>query len=350
MTKYYRARDRQIEIGKLSTGPKNRITDIDGVTVGHVTIQEDSINTGVTAIVPHQGNLFKEKVVAASHVLNGFGKTIGTVQINELGTLETPILLTNTLSVGNCSTGLIKYMLQDNPEIGRTTGTINPVVAECNDMYLNDIRQMVINDNHVFEAIKNAKVDFDEGAVGAGTGMRCFGLKGGIGSASRVIEIEGDTYTFGVLVLSNFGHLDDFILDGKKVGKPLTKMQQKQTSEKDKGSIIIIVGTDMPMTGRQLQRVIKRCGVGLSRTGSKMGHGSGDLVIGFSTAQTIAHQPQKKKQSLEFYYEEELDKAFHAVSESTEEAILNSMLTAHTTSGREGRTLFSLSEYIDFLI
>ncbi|MFA9555971.1 P1 family peptidase [Evansella sp. AB-rgal1] len=350
MTQIKRIRDWNLPIGSLPTGPKNKITDVAGVTVGHVTIKQDNSFTGVTAILPHQGNLFQEKVVAASHVLNGFGKTTGLTQINELGTIETPILLTNTLSVGNCSTGLIHYMLKDNPEIGRTTGTINPVVAECNDMFLNDIRHIFLNERHVFGAIEDAKTDFEEGAVGAGTGMRCFSLKGGIGSSSRTVEIQNHTYTVGVLVLTNYGRLDDLVIKGENVGKKISELMKNDVqNHKDRGSVIIIVATDLPVSERQLERIIKRCGVGLSHTGSKMAHGSGDIVIGFSTAATVPHKLEEKLLKHNYIHEEELDKPFHAVSEATEEAILNSMVTAETTVGRDGNTVESLKDYIDQL-
>src|SRR5690625_2670472 len=174
-----RIRDYGIDVGHLKPGPLNKMTDVKGVTVGHCTLKEGGVQTGVTAILPHQGNLFKEKVLGASYVVNGFGKTIGTIQIEELGTIETPILLTNTLSVGIASHSLIKYMLKQNEDIGNSTGTVNPVVGECNDMYLNDIRQMIIKEEHVLEALENTTVHFEEGAVGAGVGMRCFDLKGG---------------------------------------------------------------------------------------------------------------------------------------------------------------------------
>lgn len=354
-----KARDYNIHIGNLPTGPLNKITDVKGVTVGHTTVRQGDVHTGVTTILPHQGNLFKDKVVAASHVLNGFGKTIGTVQINELGTLETPILLTNTLRVGICATHLINYMLRDNPEIGRSTGTINPVVAECNDMHINDIRQIVLTEDHVFSAMEGASDDFEEGAIGAGMGMRSFGLKGGIGSASRQFSIGANGYTLGVLVLSNYGALPSLTINGRNVGQKIADLQRAQEKEpeqskkksasedKDQGSIIMIAATDLPVTERQLQRIIKRCGVGLSRTGSNMGHGSGDIVIGFSTAAHIAHAPTDKIMTHSSVHEEELDLPFQAIAEATEEAILNSMLTAETTIGRAGNKLQSLSEYME---
>ncbi|WP_088033173.1 P1 family peptidase [Evansella clarkii] len=349
--KYKRARELNIQIGDLQPGAKNKITDVPGVTVGHHTLSNGNIQTGVTAILPHQGNIFKEKVIASSHVFNGFGKTAGTIQINELGTVETPIILTNTFAAGTCSAGLIKYMLKDNLEPGRTTGTINPVVCECNDMILNDIREAAVEEHHVTRAIEAAGPDFEEGAHGAGRGMKCFGLKGGIGSASRFIHAGDRAYTLGVLVLSNFGNLQDFVLDGKKAGKRISEIRDTNgTEEKDQGSIIMILATDLPVTDRQLNRIIRRCGNGLSRTGSNMGHGSGDLVIGFSTATRIPHKPEAELLSMEFVHEEELDQPFKAAAEATEEAIINSMLMAETTTGRDGNQLISLSEYAEKLI
>ena len=180
-----------INLGKIQKGKRNLITDVPGVKVGHVTLNHGEVKTGVTAILPHGENIFKEKVMASSSVINGFGKSLGLVQIDELGTIETPIIMTNTLSVGTAATGLVKYMLKHNDDIGKTTGTVNSVVVECNDGFLNDIRGLHVKEEHVFEAIENAKEDFDEGAVGAGTGMSCFQLKGGIGSSSRVVELDG---------------------------------------------------------------------------------------------------------------------------------------------------------------
>lgn len=183
--------DSDINLGRIKKGQKNLITDVPGVKVGHVTLNHGEIKTGVTAILPHGGNMFKEKVMASSSVINGFGKSLGLVQIDELGTIETPIIMTNTLSVGTAATGLVKYMLEQNDDIGKTTGTVNSVVVECNDGFLNDIRGLHVKEDHVFEAIENAKEDFEEGSVGAGTGMSCFQLKGGIGSSSRVVELDG---------------------------------------------------------------------------------------------------------------------------------------------------------------
>ena len=251
-----RIRDYGITIGKLETGMENSITDVKGVRVGHLTLNDGDIKTGVTAIIPHGGNMFKEKLIASSHVINGFGKTVGTIQINELGTIETPILLTNTLSVGVASNALMEYMLDGNEDIGKTTGTVNPVVCECNDAYLNDIRGGHIKREHVLKALDNCDVDFLEGAYGAGTGMSCYGLKGGIGTSSRIVKLDNKDYTVGVLVLSNFGEKEDFTINGVKAGEKIIEIDKINEVEEDKGSIIIIVATDIPLTNRQLERIL----------------------------------------------------------------------------------------------
>ena len=212
----------KLYFGELLCGEQNSICDVPGVLVGHKTLAHEEIQTGVTAVLPHGGNLFRDKVPAAVHVINGFGKTAGSIQISELGTLETPILLTNTLSVGTVSDALVRYMLRQNPEIGVDTGTVNPVVLECNDGYLNDIRSLSVTVRDVEEALNSASVHCEEGAVGAGRGMSCFGLKGGIGTASRVLEFDGVPYTMGVLVLTNFGSLEDFTICGNRVGEQIS--------------------------------------------------------------------------------------------------------------------------------
>ncbi|UOY91861.1 P1 family peptidase [Ectobacillus sp. JY-23] len=329
-----RIREYGIKIGRLQPGSRNAITDVEGITVGHVTLSEGDMQTGVTAIVPHQGNIFREKLVASSHVINGVGKTLGTIQIEELGTLETPIVLTNTLSVGIAADALIEYMLDDTPEIGRTTGSVNPVVCECNDMLLNDIRAGFVTKEHVLQALRNTSVEVEEGAVGAGTGMLCYSLKGGIGTASRMMEMEHGTYTMGVLILTNFGILSDLRVDGKAVGEELRDAILHSWEEKDKGSVIIIVATDLPVSERQLKRIIKRTVVGLSRTGSIITTGSGEVVIGFSTANTIPHQ-QKQLRKLSIVPEDDLDVAFRAISEATEEAVLNALIAATPVVGRD---------------
>lgn len=342
-----RIRDYGVKIGHLEPGPRNAITDVAGVTVGHVTLSEKGAQTGVTAILPHQGNIFKEKVMASSHVINGFGKTLGTIQLAELGTLETPILLTNTLSVGTAADALMDYMLEQNPEIGRTTGTVNPIVGECNDMFLNEIRSKFVKMEHIFQAIENASPEFKEGAVGAGRGMLCYSLKGGIGSASRLLEMGHGTYTLGVLVLTNFGILGDLRINGKAVGQELKEAMTEKYKEEDKGSIMIIVATDLPVSERQLNRLIKRSVTGLSRTGSIITNGSGEISIGFSTATRIPHEKSNQLLLIPQIHEEELESAFRAIGEATEEAILNSLVTAEAVVGRNGNTRPAFKDLIE---
>ncbi|MBR7553176.1 P1 family peptidase [Allobacillus sp. GCM10007491] len=346
MNKQKRLRDYGVTIGKMQPGKKNAITDVKGVQIGHSTIGEGAIQTGVTSILPHTGNLFKEKVIGASHVINGFGKTIGLPQLDELGTIETPILLTNTLSAGITANHLIDYMLEFNPEIGRTTGTINPIVGECNDMILNDIRKNAISKQNVLAAIENANNHVEEGAVGAGRGMVCYSLKGGIGSASRQMTFGENQYTLGVLVLSNFGNLSDLTIDGRSIGIELNKHLNDSKSA-DKGSIMIVLATDLPVLDRQLKRILKRTVTGLSRTGSIIGHGSGDIAIGFSTATKIPHSSDSEPLAFSFIHEELLEDAFRAAGEATEEAILNSLVTANTVTGRDGNTRYGIIDLLN---
>lgn len=343
-----RARDYGIIIGHMRTGKNNLITDVEGVLVGHTTIKHNSVNTGVTTILPHPGNIYKEKVIAAAHIINGFGKTTGTIQIEELGTIETPIVLTNTLSVGTAYDALVEYMLEQNEDIGVTTGTVNPVVCECNDGYLNDIRGKHVKKEHVFQSIKNAGVIFEEGSVGAGTGMSCYGLKGGIGSSSRVVFLDGTEYTLGAMVLSNFGVKENLIIDGIKAGRKI--WNNISETEKEKGSIIVVLATDIPLSERQLKRVAKRAGVGLCRTGSFMGNGSGDIVIAFSTANKIKHYEDKDIIEIKIINENGIDEVFRAAAEATEEAVLNSLACAEETTGRNGHIRHALSDYLGNLI
>lgn len=347
MLKQKRISDYGVQIGRLQPGKYNAITDVDGVRVGHVTLDEGEIQTGVTAILPHQGNIFREKLIASSHVINGFGKTMGTIQMAELGKLETPIILTNTLSVGTAADGLIEYMLEQTPEIGKTTGTVNPIVGECNDMFLNDIRARNIKKDHIFEALENASVEFEEGAVGAGRGMLCYSLKGGIGTASRLMEFDHGTYTIGVLVLANFGILSDLRVNGKPVGEELKDAILEEYEEKDKGSIMMIVATDLPVSERQLNRIIKRTVAGLSRTGSIITEGSGEIAIGFSTATKIPHEKSPELLSIPTIHEDDMDTAFRAVGEATEEAVLNVLATAEHVVGRDGNERPAFKDLIE---
>lgn len=335
-----RIRDFSITIGEMKTGKYNSITDVPGVKVGHSTLNEGDIKTGVTAILPHDGNMFKKKVVGACHVINGFGKSIGLTQIKELGNIETPIVLTNTLSVGTAHKALVKYMLSIDKDIK----SLNPVVGECNDGYLNDIRGLHIKEHHIFQAIENATVEFEEGNVGAGTGMVCYGLKGGIGTASRIVNIEDEDYTVGVLVLSNFGLMKDLMINRIPIGKKLAEHIEEK-NKKDKGSIILIVATNIPLSYRQLKRVIKRTNPGIARTGGFISHGSGEIAIGFSTGNIINHNRDKGTLDIKILNESYINQVFRATSEATEEAILNSLICSNTTTGIDGNTVYSLSTF-----
>lgn len=336
-------RDRGIQIGHMPTGKNNCITDVQGVHVGHVTIDQpindegDVACTGVTAILPHGGNIFQQKVTAASYVINGFGKTTGLIQVNELGLIESPIMLTNTFSVPAVTHGTLQYLLKKNEEIGVTTGTVNVVVGECNDSHLNSIRHLFVTPEHAIQAIENATGQkADEGAVGAGKGMVCFGYKGGIGTSSRIVDVKGsaDSYTVGCLVLTNFGASHEMQKDRYKGSNE----QQQSTIPPTDGSIIIILATDIPLSSSQLTRVVKRCGVGLGRTGSHFSHGSGDIVIGFTTAHQINHNESNYMESRQQIREDHpvMNELFAAAAEVTEEAIMNSLSQAKTTKGRNG--------------
>lgn len=329
---------------RYERGPRNLISDVEGVTVGHVTkISDDhKINTGVTALMPHQGNIFREKLFAASSVINGFGKSVGLVQIDELGTLETPIFLTNTLSVGTVLTGAVKYMLDNNPEIGMTTGTVNCVVTECNDSVMNDIRGLHVTEEDVFQAIANASADFEEGPVGGGTGMKMMGLKGGIGSSSRLVPIKDKTYTVGSLVMTNYGSDHSLMLGGDYIGR---RIASKKTE--DKGSCILIVATDAPLSDRQLRRVANRAAHALARTGSYSGNGSGDVALAFSTANKIEHFPSAPTASYELLHDDYISDIFEASVEAMEEALISSLVHGKTMEGFKGKTLHSLNEYLD---
>ncbi|SDP15056.1 D-aminopeptidase [Paenibacillus sp. yr247] len=347
-----RFREYGFTVGHLPTGKHNCITDVTGVTVGHVTLntndQDICIRTGVTAILPHQGNLFRQKVVAATHVINGFGKTSGLVQVNELGSIESPIMLTNTFSVPAVTEGTIQYMMELDAGIGDRDGSLNVVSGECNDKFLNDMRGLHVRPEHAIEAIGKAKLaqPVEEGSVGAGTGMVCFGWKGGIGTSSRMVEVDGQSYHFGVLVLTNFGVGEDLILLGHPVGRRLKEKAEAKTQERgnNDGSIIIVVGTDLPMDARQLQRVAKRAGFGLGRTGSIAHHGSGDIVIAFCNGNLIPHTPESNFIQIKVVREDgpTISECFRAVAEATEEAIYNSLFMAQTILGRNGKEVHAL--------
>ena len=317
---------------KWARGPRNLITDVPGVAVGHATIRQGDINTGVTAILPHGGDLFHEKVTAACSVINGFGKSVGLVQVEELGVIESPIMMTNTLSVGAVLDATVRYMLEKNADIGVTTGTVNCVVTECNDGRLNDIRGLHVTERHVRQALADCGQDFAEGAVGSGAGMVCMGLKGGIGSASRVVPLDGTDYTVGAIVMSNFGRAGDLVIGGRRYD-----VRQAETS-KDMGSVIIVLATDIPLNERQLKRVAKRSAIALGRVGSFCGNGSGDIAIAFTTANNRPHTSAQPILTQRFLLDDDIDCVFEAAVEAVEEAIVSSLYHAETTIGVRGNT------------
>jgi len=339
-----RARELGIAPGILPAGNGNAITDVQGVKVGHVTLIEGAdIRTGVTAILPHAGNLFQEKVPAGMVVGNGFGKLIGSTQIDELGEIESPIVLTNTLSVPPAGEALIDWTLaqQGNEEVQ----SVNPVVGETNDGYLNNIRKMVVTKEHVLQAITAASSGMvAEGCVGAGTGTICFGWKGGIGTSSRVLPERSNRYALGVLVQTNFGGV--LQMDGIPVGKTLGQYAMKEylADSSADGSIMIVLATDAPLSDRNLKRLAKRGLAGLARTGASMSNGSGDYVIAFSTAEEVRRTAERR--SKVWAYPEAsndlMSPLFQAVIEATEEAIYNSLCMAETMTGYRGMTVGQL--------
>lgn len=336
-----RLRDYGITIGTGTPGPQNKITDVDGVTVGHCTVDTSRNKTGVTVILPCRDNPFSRKLTAAVCVQNGYGKSLGLVQIEELGTLETPIALTNTLNVGIVHDALVDYMLKVGEKDKISITSVNPVVGECNDSVLNDIALRAVGKREVMAAIDSAGKEFEEGDVGAGKGTVCFGLKGGIGSASRILSLGGRQYTVGALVQSNFGSTENLVIGHRTVGRELTDIEP---SVVDRGSIMMILATDLPVTDRQLKRMCRRAPVGLARCGSFLGHGSGDIVIGFTTANRVETGGDEAVFPMKMLKEELLDKVFPLVAESVEEAVLNSLAMASTVTGYDGTTKYSLTD------
>ena len=336
-----RLRDYGIVIGRGTPGPRNKITDVNGVTVGHCTVDTSRNKTGVTVVMPCRDNPFSRKLTAAVCVRNGYGKSQGLVQIEELGNLETPIALTNTLNVGIVHDALVDYMLKVGEKDNISITSVNPVVGECNDSVLNDIAFRAVGKKEVMAAIDSAVEDFEEGDVGAGKGTVCFGLKGGIGSASRILSLGGQRYTVGALVQSNFGSTENLVIGHRPVGRGLTDIEPAPV---DRGSIMMILATDLPVTDRQLKRMCGRAPVGLVRCGSFLGHGSGDIVIGFTTANRVETAGEEAVFPMEMLREELLDKVFPLVAESVEEAVLNSLAMASTVTGYDGTTKYSLTD------
>lgn len=337
-----RPRESGVEFGVLPTGPLNAITDVAGLRVGHHTkIEGQNIRTGVTAILPHGGNLFQEKVPGAIFVGNGFGKLAGVTQVQELGTIESPIVLTNTLSVAAGIEGVVKYSLAQPGN--ESVQSVNALVGETNDGYLNDIRGMHISSAEVIQAIKSAESGtVEEGNVGAGTGTVCFGWKGGIGTSSRKLPEALGGYTVGVLVQTNFG--GNLQIAGVPVGKKLGKYPFKDMLEKADGSCMIVVATDAPVLERNLERMAQRAMMGLAKTGGIASNGSGDYVIAFSTHEglRIPHSSTGELLTAEFLANDDLTALFLAVIEATEEAIVNSLFAADTMVGKDGHKIEAL--------
>lgn len=342
-----RARDLGVAIGVMSPGPLNAITDVAGVKVGQVTLIEGAdVRTGVTAIFPHDGNLFQEKVPAAIYIGNGFGKLAGYSQVEELGQIETPIVLTNTLSVPIAADALIDHTLSlpDNA----TVRSVNPVVGETNDGRLNDIQGRHVTKTHVLQAIKTAKVGpVAEGNVGAGTGTRCFGFKGGIGTSSRRLPAELGGWTVGVLVQSNFGGV--LQINGAPLGVALESYYyrdalQEAAADQADGSCMVVVMTDAPLCARNLKRLAKRAFLGLAKTGGIASNGSGDYVIAVSTAESlrIPHASNQPLRSGAVLRNDRMSPLFMAAIEATEEAIVNSLFMAETMTGKDGFTASEL--------
>lgn len=338
-----RARDLGVKIGVLAPGNLNAITDVAGVKVSHSTLVEgSSVRTGITAILPHDGNLFQEKVPAAIYVGNGFGKLAGSTQVIELGNLETPIVLTNALGVSTAVGAIVEYTLTQKGN--ENVQSVNAVVGETNDGYLNDIRGQHVKKQHVLDAITQAQTGkVPEGNVGAGTGTVCFGFKGGIGTSSRVLPEKSGGYSIGVLVQSNFGGV--LQIDGVPVGEELKQFYlSEQLMDKADGSCMIVVATDAPVDARNLERMAKRAIMGLAKTGGIGSNGSGDYVIAFSTAPQlrIRHDSKERTETVTLLRNDAMSPLFMAVIEATEEAIINSLFAAETMTGKEGHAIEAL--------
>ena len=331
-----RARDIGIQIGTIPTGPHNAITDVTGVKVGHVTLNEgDSIRTGVTAILPSD-DIWTARLFGAAYTIHGNGEATGIARINQAGWVESPILLTNTLSVGAVHDGVVRYIVKRYPD----NNIVLPIVAECYDGGLNDISGLHVTAEHAIEAIENATSGpVVEGCVGGGTGMRCYGFKAGIGTSSRVLPKERGGWTVGVLVNSNGGRRSQLRIDGVPVGQEITGSPPKLGRD---GSFIIVIATDAPLTHRQLKQLAIRATHGLARTGTPSTDGSGEFVIAFSTANVFPNRTETGTFHIQMLINGRLSSLFQAVIEATEEAIVNSMTTATTTTGRNGRTMYAI--------
>jgi D-aminopeptidase len=343
-----RARELGIAIGIYPPGPLDAITDVSGVRVGHTTLiagdgklipGKGPVRTGVTAILPHAGDLWHEKVPAAAFVMNGNGELTGLSWIEESGALEVPILLTSTMNVPRVADAVLTWMMRKYPGLGVDDDVVLPVVAECDDSELNDSRGRHVSEQDVLAALDGAREGaVPEGAVGAGTGMVAYELKAGIGTASRVLPGEYGGYTIGVLVNANHGLLPELTIAGVPVGKELATPRAPAGPR----SIVIVVATNAPVDARQLNHIARRAILGLARTGSTVRHGSGDFVLAFSTASRVPHYPETPVRDVQLLADTKLNPIYEAVTEATEEAIINSLLAATTMVGRDGATAYAL--------
>jgi D-aminopeptidase len=344
-----RARAVGIRIGHYPPGRFNAITDVPGVTVGHSTIirgegplraGEGPVRTGVTAILPHVGNVFDNRLVGSGFVLNGAGEVSGLTQVMEWGLIETPILLTNTMSVGTVSEAAAKYLVEHNPGIGAEHDVVIPLVGECDDSWLNDAAGRHVREEHVYRALESATAGpVIEGAVGGGTGMVTCDFKGGIGTSSRKLPQSEGGYTIGVLVMTNFGRMVDLRVDGVAVGEMLWPRYRALARRVDNyGSIITVVGTNAPLLPHQITRLCKRAAIGIGRAGSHAEHGSGEIVIGFSNANSVPRETRKMVYRMKVLLDRVIDPLYKATVEATQEAILNAMCAADTMTGHSGHT------------
>ena len=339
-----RIRDWGLNPGRMIPGTRNSITDVPGVQVGHYTVHNEKHHTGITVILPRE-EIYYHPCTAACHVINGYGKTTGLIQIEELGQLETPIALTNTLNVGLVYDALVEYTSGQCRNHGDLLKSVNPVVGECNDGSLNAIRKRILGYEQTMEAIRYAGIEAAEGNVGAGAGMVCHGLKGGIGTASRIVRLNDRVFTVGMLALCNHGMLAELNILGRKPGAEILSRMEALTKSEDSGSCILVLATDLPLSSRQLKRVVKRGAAGLARCGSYYGHGSGEITIGFTTAHDLERNGEQIVRNLPVLREDCLNDAFAAAAECAEECVLNALAAAEPVKQchclREFRDLLS---------
>ena len=342
-----RAQDLGIAVGTLPVGPLNAITDVPGVLVGHCTVSwggpelprgSGPARTGVTAVLPHGGDVWHERVVAGAHVVNGVGEVVGISAIREWGLLETPVLLTNSQSVGAVYDATVRWMMDRDPRVGVEDAAM-PVVGECDDSFLNDMRGMHVHEEHVRAALDGARGGpVAEGCIGAGTGMTCSDFKGGIGTSSRRVTAHGRGFTVGVLALTNFGVRSRLVIDGAAVGRELTDLMPVGHNE---GSCIVVLATDAPLTARQCERLAMRCGLGLATVGSYAADGSGEIMLAFSTAARVARDNDDLI-TITTVANDHMAELFAAAVDSTAEAVVNSLCMAETTAGRDGHVAYAM--------